>query len=76
MKSFKSSITCLKRMLCASKVDTIPHTLATMYVQAAAPISMDAMTTKRSPVVRGITSPYPTVDNVANAQYTDIRYFW
>ena len=47
------------------------HTEPSRYAYTAPPMNVPATAYRRSALVAGMTSPYPSVDSVATAQYTD-----
>jgi hypothetical protein len=50
------------------------HTEPSKYAYTAPPMNVPTTAYMRSAFVAGITSPYPSVDSVATAQYTDATY--
>ena len=50
------------------------HTEPSRYAYTAPPMNVPSTAYRRSAFVFGMTSPYPSVDSVATAQYTDATY--
>ena len=74
MNRFSSSIWRKNVLLDSSMLVMMLHTDPSRYAYTAPPTNVQHTEYSRSALVSGTTSPYPSVDSVATAQYTDATY--